>query len=185
MKPPDYAILGKRGVILLPPRKKKHIKQEEKKTSQKSLHYPKRSEKKNQIIQLRTTPIPPPPSSQWTSRPHPPRHPLLMPLIPPPNPAKPIIKSHILPLNPNPPRITNPPLILYNLMSAQSQIQRKTTLHNPPQNTTFAQNFPINQSLLIPREIFFHHCQFGCGEEVRFGNDDQRRAVRGGFVFEL
>lgn len=108
-----------------------------------------------------------------------------MPLIPPPNPAKPIIKSHILPLNPNPPRITDPSLILYNLMSAHRQIQRKTTLHNPPQNTTFAQNFPIDQSLLIPREIFFYHFQFGCGEEVRFGNDDERRLVRGGFLFEM
>lgn len=126
-----------------------------------------------------------PPTPPPTSRPHPPRNPLLMPLIPPPNPAPPIIKSHILPLNPNPPRLTNPPLILYNLMSAHRQIQRKTTLHNPPQNTTFAQNFPIDQSLLIPRHFFFHHCQFGCGEEVRFGNDDERRLVRGGFVFEM
>lgn len=163
-------------VLLLPPRKKTyHARRRE--TSETSLHYPKRSEKKKQIIQLHTT--------TTTSRPHPPRHPLLMPLIPPPNPAKPIIKSHTLPLNPNPPRLTDPPLILENLMSAHRQIQRKTTLHNPSQNTTFAQNFPIDQSLLIPREIFFHHCQFGCGEEIRFGNDDERRIVRGGFVFEM
>lgn len=171
------------GVVLLLPPIKKTYQARKKKQAKKSLHYPRRS-KKNQIIQLQSyysyPPTPPP-----TSRPHPPRHPLLMPLIPPPNPTPAIIKSHILPLNPNPPRLTNPPLILYNLMSAQSQIQRKTTLHNPPQNTTFAQNFPIDQSLLIPREIFFYHCQFGCGEEVRFGNDDERRLVRGGFVFEL
>lgn len=138
----------------------------------------KKTRSSNYILLL--SPPPPP-----TSRPHPPRNPLLMPLIPPPNPAPPIIKSHVLPLNPNPPRLTNPPLILENLMSAHRQIQRKTTLHNPPQNTTFAQNFPIDQSLLIPREIMFYHCQFGCGEEVRFGNDDERRLVRGGFVFEM
>lgn len=173
------------GVVLLLPSRKKNISSKKKKQAKKSLHYPRRSEKKpDHSTTYLNTPIPPP-SSQWTSRPHPPRHPLLMPLIPPPNPAPPIIKSHILPLNPNPPRIPDTSLILYNLMSAQSQIQRKTTLHNPPQNTTFAQNFPINQSLLIPREIFFYHCQFGCGEEVRFRNDDERRVVRGGFVFEM
>lgn len=161
--------------------KKANISSKKKKQARKVSIIPKGAKKKTDHSTTYYYPPSPPP----TSRPHPPRHPLLMPLIPPPNPAPPIIKSHILPLNPNPPRITNPPLILYNLMSAQSQIQRKTTLHNPPQNTTFAQNFPIDQGLLIPREIFFHHCQFGCGEEVRFGNDDERRVVRGGFVFEL
>lgn len=167
-----------RGFLLLPPRKKTY--QARKKNKRDKSPLSQKEQKKTRSFNYILLSPPPP-----TSRPHPPRHPLLMPLIPPPNPAPPIIKSHILPLNPNPPRLTDPSQILYNLMSAQSQIQRKTTLHNPPQNTTFAQNFPINQSLLIPREIFFHHCQFGCGEEVRFGNDDERRIVRGGFVFEM
>lgn len=174
---------GQMGVVLLLPPRKENIKQEEKEQARKLSTLPEGAKKKTRsfnYILLLLSPSPPP-----TSRPHPPRNPLLMPLIPPPNPAKPIIKSHILPLNPNPPRLTDPSQILYNLMSAHRQIQRKTTLHNPPQNTTFAQNFPIDQSLLIPRHFFFHHCQFGRGEEVRFGNDDERRLVRGGFVFEL
>lgn len=169
------------GVLSLPPRKKNIQARRKKEQARKVSIIPKGAEKKTNHSTTYYYPPPPPP----TSRPHPPRHPLLMPLIPPPNPAPPIIKSHALPLNPNPPRLTNPPQILKNLMSAKRQIQRKTTLHNPPQNTTFAQNFPIDQSLLIPREILFYHFQFGCGEEVRFGNDDERRVVRGGFVFEL
>lgn len=169
-------------LLLLPPIKKTYQARRKKEQARKVSIIPEGAKKKTRSFNYILLLSPPPPP---TSRPHPPRHPLLMPLIPPPNPTPAIIKSHILPLNPNPPRLTNPPLILYNLMSAHSQIQRKTTLHNPSQNTTFAQNFPIDQSLLIPREIFFHHCQFSCGEEVRFGNDDERRIVRGGFVFEM